>query len=402
MSRSYCLSDITICITSFLRFSCLKKCIESVRWFYPEMKILVVDNSGEYSTNDEDFAWCVSCPNVEIIKADFDVGLSVCRNVAVNNVKTPLCFIIDDDTIFTPFSCLEKLLSVYNHDLNVDVCSGVSLKNSSVYTWGGIIKNIDTGKLYFEQIDLTKFKIVENTTIYYRSSSYLNFLLASVETLKECPWDNRRKTLTEHLDHVLELHLKNKNVVVVPTCVFINTRETNELYQNYRGRFFPGYIDNLYSERGITVEHAPKSIYLNCHFDNYSVEFSKPNIVLLAYPVSDFLYIIEFLKSSGWNTSVLDNGLYAKYFNDINYDLLVRGTYPSVMMKEFLAKLDKPWVLCGDNFVLALERWIDALSPYKPTLYVLNNKNGVNVSALADKFSKIIDYWAWNKISIVR
>jgi len=84
-------SDITIGITSFLRPEALERLLRSIKATGREYQVLVVDQSRKPPKVPG---------NVQLVQAEFDVGLSRGRNILLENVTTPYLFIVDDDTMF--------------------------------------------------------------------------------------------------------------------------------------------------------------------------------------------------------------------------------------------------------------------------------------------------------------
>src|SRR6476469_4231182 len=50
---TYTLADLTILVTSFRRFDCLKRFLTSCRFYYPGVPIIVADQSGEFARGDD-------------------------------------------------------------------------------------------------------------------------------------------------------------------------------------------------------------------------------------------------------------------------------------------------------------------------------------------------------------
>lgn len=86
------LEEITFCVKTFNRYSTLWRCLWSLQNFAPQCPVIVCDDSTEpqeYPKNIQN--------RIQIIRPEPDVGVSVGRNLMVENVKTKYAFILDDD-----------------------------------------------------------------------------------------------------------------------------------------------------------------------------------------------------------------------------------------------------------------------------------------------------------------
>lgn len=90
---------VTVCIKAFERPACLKRAVESVRDFYPDVKIMVADDSEKPAM----------LPGVTNYVLPFDTGLSFGRNRIIERVKTPFMFLMEDDAYFSEETDLESL-----------------------------------------------------------------------------------------------------------------------------------------------------------------------------------------------------------------------------------------------------------------------------------------------------
>lgn len=96
--------DITILIKTFERPDAVKRLVESIRTFYQDIEIIVIDDSERSA----------SLTGVTQVLLPFDVGLSRGRNLGMAHVRTPYVFICDDDCIFTDETDLGKAQALLN------------------------------------------------------------------------------------------------------------------------------------------------------------------------------------------------------------------------------------------------------------------------------------------------
>lgn len=95
--------DITIVIKTFERPQSLRALLESINVFYPELPVIVVDDSRQALPRTGFDS------RVRYVHTEFDIGLSEGRNRGVALADTEFVFVMDDDFIFTPQSRLEWL-----------------------------------------------------------------------------------------------------------------------------------------------------------------------------------------------------------------------------------------------------------------------------------------------------
>lgn len=109
------LDDVTLIIKTFERPLCLNRLIESIDKFYPNIKIVVADDSEKILP--------ITRENFSRIILPFNTGISYGRNRALLAVTTPYVVTLDDDFVFTKQTQLEIWLDI--------------LKNSSIDLVGG-------------------------------------------------------------------------------------------------------------------------------------------------------------------------------------------------------------------------------------------------------------------------
>ena len=112
--------DTTIIITAFDRPECLDRLLVSIFQYYPDIPVIVVDNGFTEYEPEKIFK-----DNVKLIRAKPDSGLSACRNIAVDHVKTKYTFVTDDDVIFTNTTQIDNFISIFNEDKEIEIVGGI-------------------------------------------------------------------------------------------------------------------------------------------------------------------------------------------------------------------------------------------------------------------------------------
>jgi len=172
------IDDVTVIMKTFERPGALDKTIQSIKHFYPNLQILVADDSKHPVVRDD----------VQVFPMPFDSGCSAGRNLLVDNVKTKYFVSVDDDWNFTKNTNLEEMLDILE-TTNIDViCGGWEHRNPicTSLVWEG-------NKLTATSIPVDKAQRFTPCDFSYQ------FLMAETEKFKQnVRWDDELKTI-EHL-----------------------------------------------------------------------------------------------------------------------------------------------------------------------------------------------------------
>ena len=96
------LKNVTAIIKTFERPESLDNLIRSIRPFYPDLQIIVADDSLNPQPRSD----------VRYLPLDHDVGLSAGRNALLASVETPYFLLLDDDLEFTKDTRIERLTAI--------------------------------------------------------------------------------------------------------------------------------------------------------------------------------------------------------------------------------------------------------------------------------------------------
>lgn len=205
--------NVTICIKTFLRPQSLSNCLDSIRLFYPNVKILLANDGPEPICNKK---------ADKIFNLPFDTGLSASRNFLLNQVKTEFVLFLDDDTIFTKDSKLELMLNVLENNKNIDLVAG-HLTNNPYY--GTLEKEGDIlyRNFYSSRRTINGFHIYDFV---------LNLFMARTSKIKYVLWDEDLK-IVEHMDFFWR-SIGVINSTRLRDVQFINTSEKNPEYSKFR------------------------------------------------------------------------------------------------------------------------------------------------------------------------
>ena len=110
------LNEITGIIVSYNTKQLLKNCIESIRKFYPELKLIIID--GSENTNDcYSYSKSIADKYTKVFNVEYNIGHGKGMKMAIDMCDTKYFVLIDSDTIITKnriFEVLLKWTQTYN------------------------------------------------------------------------------------------------------------------------------------------------------------------------------------------------------------------------------------------------------------------------------------------------
>jgi len=106
--------QLTAIVKTFERPDTLRRLVKSVQRLYPDMRIVVVDDSRNPS----------NLPGVETIVMPYDSGVSAGRQKALDAVDTPYVLLLDDDFIFYAQTRLEPAMEIMEKNPAIDIMGG--------------------------------------------------------------------------------------------------------------------------------------------------------------------------------------------------------------------------------------------------------------------------------------
>lgn len=204
---------VTAIIKTFERPDKLLSLYESLRTFYPTMKVIIVDDSAAPMTN----AWD---EHTEYVFTEYDIGLSAGRNLGVEKVQTPYCLLLDDDFIFTQKTKLENFVKILD-DTEFQIVAGQVLDfGKKCIVFKGIM-SVENDTLVLDSYK--KGKKIGKLTCY---DYVLNFFLAKTQVLRDHPWDPELK-IREHEEFFWRLK-KNQILITATPSVAISHFPTSD------------------------------------------------------------------------------------------------------------------------------------------------------------------------------
>ncbi|XP_037349162.1 beta-1,4 N-acetylgalactosaminyltransferase 2 [Talpa occidentalis] len=169
---------VTIATKTFLRPQKLMTMLQSIRKYYPDLTVIVADDSKEpLEINDE---------NVEYYFMPFGKGWFAGRNLAISQVTTKYVLWVDDDFLFNEKTKVEVLVEVLEKT-ELDVVGGSVLGNT--FQFKLLLEQGKDGDCvhrragFFQRLDGFPKCVV--------TSGVVNFFLAHTERLQRVGFDPR-------------------------------------------------------------------------------------------------------------------------------------------------------------------------------------------------------------------
>lgn len=233
------LNNVTIIIKTFERKNILVKLLNSIKNNYPQLPIIIVDDSKKTYKN----YILKKFPNLDInyIVEEYDIGLSKGRNILINSVKTEYFLLCDDDFEFdqrTNIEYAKKTLEKYNLDI-LGGCVYNRISLDSMYSFLWVLKDIRrlkkvlrheefisiyNGKYSIEKNNKIRLLIDKNSSHYQEKDAYnteicSNFFLAKTESIKKIGgWTPELLKVGEH--EFFFLKAKKKKLKIMYSSFF--------------------------------------------------------------------------------------------------------------------------------------------------------------------------------------
>jgi glycosyltransferase involved in cell wall biosynthesis len=215
VSESVLENRVTILVKTFERPDILKRLVDSIRKFYPEIPVIVVDDSRNP----------LELVGVETIILPYDSGVSAGRNAGLAQVKTPYVLLLDDDYIFYRHTGIASVLASMERNLDIDILGG---------------ERVDLP--FFSTVDYSEAKLFpsseksnhpEGTWIggFKVFDKVANFYIARADRLRLIGWDSALK----RIDHA-DFFTRAKGVLTIafdPSFKVLHAQ--NRFDRNYMG-----------------------------------------------------------------------------------------------------------------------------------------------------------------------
>ncbi|XP_048470366.1 beta-1,4 N-acetylgalactosaminyltransferase 2-like [Rhincodon typus] len=173
-------SLVTITTKTFLRYHKLRILIDSIRRFYPNMTIIIAD--------DSEIPEKIDGSHIEQYFMPFAKGWFAGRNLAASQVTTKYLLWVDEDFLFTEHTKLEKLVEVLENT-NLDVVGGSVDRNQFHFRLWYENGNLDDGECLFSKTG--GFHGLDGFPNCVITSGVVNFFLARTSKILSVGFDPR-------------------------------------------------------------------------------------------------------------------------------------------------------------------------------------------------------------------
>ena len=187
MKYNYWIWDVTAIVATYDRYYALLNLIQSFSESeYSDLNFIVVDSSPLPSD--------INYKNVKHIHVPSDTWISKQRNIALENVRTPLFLLLDDDYLCVSGTNINKMLN-YINSWEVDII------------WWNLINILSEQYSFdgsYDFIDNTLYHRVEVKNNNWLYDVIFNFFIAKTDQIKWIWWrDDELKYAREHDDFFL-------------------------------------------------------------------------------------------------------------------------------------------------------------------------------------------------------
>jgi len=199
------MKDTAILITTFLRDDALFACVKSIRKYYLDIKIFIV-NTGQSSDKIDKLCSYHRCT---LIKAPLDSGVCCARNEAMALIPKEYKYVVilEDDIVFNEKTKLETWRTILREyeDIGIVSCEVQRLNgmNKKVQDYEANIR-LENDIIYVEKIEVPKWR-GKGETRHFCCDIVPNVFMMRRDIWETIKWDEQYKTTPEHTDFFLLL-----------------------------------------------------------------------------------------------------------------------------------------------------------------------------------------------------
>ncbi|XP_073689581.1 beta-1,4 N-acetylgalactosaminyltransferase 1-like [Garra rufa] len=239
-------SQVTIATKTFLRYDELNILIKSIRQLYPDIKIIIADDSLEPQN--------VTGYNLEHYIMPPAQGWFAGRNLAVSQVTTKYFLWVDDDYIFSNNTRIEKFVEIMEKAPELDVVGGAVGKDQFFFRLKYEEGDEEEGGC-LRRLHRKKIQAVPGLDGCFFVDGVVNYFLARTDAVRRVGFDPFLKRVAH-----TEFFLDGLGDLLIASCKGLSVGHQKKRKQSkYRHFRFPGRKDG----RNKLVHHYFKN-YLKC------------------------------------------------------------------------------------------------------------------------------------------
>ncbi|XP_051987196.1 beta-1,4 N-acetylgalactosaminyltransferase 1-like [Xyrauchen texanus] len=223
-------SQVTIATKTFLRYEELDVLINSIRQFYPKIKIIVTDDSLIPEK--------VNGSNIEHYIMPPAQGWFAGRNLAVSQVTTKYFLWVDDDYIFHNYTRIESFVEIMEKVPELDVLGGAVGNNQFFFHLSYEEGDEEEGGC-LRRLHRRKLQSIPGFNGCFFVDGVVNFFLARTDAVRRVGFDPFLKRVAH-----TEFFLDGLGDLMVATCKGLRVGHQKKRKQSkYRHFRFPGKSD---------------------------------------------------------------------------------------------------------------------------------------------------------------
>jgi hypothetical protein len=398
-------SLLTIGVTAFLRPKALARFVESIRRYYPKLRIIVADSGNLPAVFDD--------PLLEYHTLPHDAGVSAARNLLVEKCRTPYLFIGEDDYVFTEETDLAAFVDVLNSDPEVGIVGG-PLHYSRNDKVDDFCCDFDVfrGHLHVKA-GCGPWRATAAGVSYRLCDMTFNFMAGRVECFKEHPWRNDIP-IGEHFGYFVDVWKGRRWRVAWTPRVLADHDHNYERRPEYddfrnRARDFNRKVDKL---NGFTGHSSDPAVSL---IDTHpGRQPATPDVVVLGVGHSGTTILTKILQLLGWSRGDADAG-YAESVSvrRLNDAALKHGCLNTSAAAQAWNNFPRPRLVKDPRFVQTLHLWLPVWVSSEPTLILIERdaaavrgsyerrgeqvRGGLTVEQAQAKAREQYERWPWSK-----
>lgn len=388
------LDDVTVCMTAFRRPKKVVAQIESIRKFYPDLKIVVGDNGDEYPDLSFD-------SHTELFPLAFDCGLAAARNATIAAARTKYVLIVDDDNIWTEATQVERLIDILESNPHIGIVGTWQhdTRYDDVTEWQ--LNFESQGDSLLSRVSREPITFTPNGTPFRKCDAVLNFAMARHKVFGDCPWNNRLK-LAEHWEFYYRLKQQGKwSVAYCPWVGSIHDAlPRQDRYIDFRSRS-EVYEKIARDQHGINQRFKLESIR-----PEKDHQEARPNLVILTPGHTGSSVVAAILGMLGWN--------FAGDLDEFHESVSLRTSIQrGNVAAEYFKNLQQPWAIKDPRFCETILQWLPELEKSEPALLYLTRKTeeirasyarrGEDPDCADERIKRceqIFSVWPWKRMSI--
>ncbi len=310
-------NEVTVCIKTFIRPECLKRLIDSIRIFYPSIKIIIGDDS--FKNQKTNRIWknnpFKNDKNIEYYKLPYDTKAAYGRNFIISKVKTKFVFVTDDDHVFTEDTKIEHLYKALQDVPYASIAAG-TVGDGNNYT------------LSYFKVDRKMYSLKEHLGIHNGYKSYMSLqtlYLAKVEDILKNNGYNQNLHTGQHSEFNIRMFYNGLVQLHVPSVKCLHKHPSDETHSEYNSkRKNRSLVNRYYDALGIDeVIKYDKELIASSKF--FSDPITKANAYICLALAASVLnrYSKRWFISGGTLLGFIRNGDFIPHDCDIDvhYDI---------------------------------------------------------------------------------